>query len=146
MRDCIVGNGHILHLGPNEQNQHFAELRQKVCLHIHAVVQKVFGQVWMANSNVLKQKKWKEGCAKLKSDQRGLFINCHWSDRLYSDVRLRLDLISMWSHKIDRRMNVCLHYRGGVSHACSECTSWVVLVNTWARSRAEVVNYSLGVE
>ena len=25
-------------MGPNEQNQHFAELRQKVCLYIHAVV------------------------------------------------------------------------------------------------------------
>ena len=25
-------------MGPNEQNQHFAELRQKVCLNIHAVV------------------------------------------------------------------------------------------------------------
>ena len=25
-------------MGPNGQNQHFAELRQKVCLHIHAVV------------------------------------------------------------------------------------------------------------
>ena len=25
-------------MGPNEQNQHFAELRQKVCLYIHAAV------------------------------------------------------------------------------------------------------------
>ena len=25
-------------MGPNEQNQHFAELRQKVCLYTHAVV------------------------------------------------------------------------------------------------------------
>ena len=25
-------------MGPNEQNQHFAELRQKVCLYIHTVV------------------------------------------------------------------------------------------------------------
>ena len=25
-------------MGPYEQNQHFAELRQKVCLYIHAVV------------------------------------------------------------------------------------------------------------
>ena len=25
-------------MGPNGQNQHFAELRQKVCLYIHAVV------------------------------------------------------------------------------------------------------------
>ena len=25
-------------MGPNEQNQHFAELRQKVCLYIHVVV------------------------------------------------------------------------------------------------------------
>ena len=25
-------------MGPNEQNQHFAELRQKVCVYIHAVV------------------------------------------------------------------------------------------------------------
>ena len=34
----IVGNGQILQMGPNEQNQHFAELRQKVCSYIHAVV------------------------------------------------------------------------------------------------------------
>ena len=26
-------------MGPNEQNKHFAELRQKVCSYIHAVVQ-----------------------------------------------------------------------------------------------------------
>ena len=25
-------------MGPNEQNQHFAEMRQKVCLYIHALV------------------------------------------------------------------------------------------------------------
>ena len=25
-------------MGPNEQNQHFAELRQKICLHIYVVV------------------------------------------------------------------------------------------------------------
>ena len=25
-------------MGPNEQNQHFAELRQKICLYIHVVV------------------------------------------------------------------------------------------------------------
>ena len=35
-RDCIVGNGHILQW--DEQNQHFAELRQKNCLYIHVVV------------------------------------------------------------------------------------------------------------
>ena len=38
MRDRIVGNGHILQWGPNEQNQHFAELSQKICLHIYVVV------------------------------------------------------------------------------------------------------------
>ena len=25
-------------MGPNEQNQHFVELRQKICLHIYVVV------------------------------------------------------------------------------------------------------------
>ena len=35
----IVANGQIFTMGPNEQNQHFAEFRQKVCLYIHAVVQ-----------------------------------------------------------------------------------------------------------
>ena len=25
-------------MGPNEKNQHFAELRQKICLYIHVVV------------------------------------------------------------------------------------------------------------
>ena len=38
----IVGNGQILpgdfRMGPNEQNQHFAELRQKVCLYTDATV------------------------------------------------------------------------------------------------------------
>ena len=35
---AIVGNGKIFTMGPNEQNQHFAELRQKVCFCIHALV------------------------------------------------------------------------------------------------------------
>ena len=37
---CTVGNfwkWANFTMGPNEQNQHFAELRQKVCLYIHAV-------------------------------------------------------------------------------------------------------------
>ena len=40
-RVCTVGNCWKLAnftMGPNEQNQHFAELRHKVCLYIHAVV------------------------------------------------------------------------------------------------------------
>ena len=38
---CIVGNHWQwanFTMGPNEQNQHFAELRQKVCLYIHILV------------------------------------------------------------------------------------------------------------
>ena len=38
---CTVGNcwqWANLTMGPNGQNQHFAELKQKVCLYIHAVV------------------------------------------------------------------------------------------------------------
>ena len=34
----IVGNGQILQWDLNGQNQHFAELRQKVCLYIHTEV------------------------------------------------------------------------------------------------------------
>ena len=36
----IFSSGRTKHftMGPNEQNQHFAELRQTVCLYIHAVV------------------------------------------------------------------------------------------------------------
>ena len=40
-RVCTVGNccqWANFTMGPNGQNQHFAELRQKVCLYIHAVV------------------------------------------------------------------------------------------------------------
>ena len=51
-------------MGPNEQNQHFAELRQKVCLYIHIYkCYKEVCQVWMANLYVLSQKKnGKSGC------------------------------------------------------------------------------------
>ena len=39
LRVCTVGNRQNLQWDLlNEQNQHFAELRQKVCLYIHAVV------------------------------------------------------------------------------------------------------------
>ena len=34
----IVGNGQILQWNVNVRNQHFAELRQKVCLYIHAFI------------------------------------------------------------------------------------------------------------
>ena len=40
-RVCTVGNcwqWANFTMGPNGQNYHFAELRQKVCLYIHAVV------------------------------------------------------------------------------------------------------------
>ena len=57
-------------IGPNEQNQHFAELlRQKVFLYICAVVL----QIGLSNlDGKLKRfdtKKWKKQCAKLKSDR-----------------------------------------------------------------------------
>ena len=37
---CVstVGIGQKFTMGPNGQNQHFGELRQKVCLYIHSVV------------------------------------------------------------------------------------------------------------
>ena len=38
MRDCHCWQWADFTMGPNEQNQHFAELRQKVCLYTHAVV------------------------------------------------------------------------------------------------------------
>ena len=38
MRDCIVGNGHILQWDLMSKINIFAELRQKICLHIHVVV------------------------------------------------------------------------------------------------------------
>ena len=40
-RVCTVGNGWQWTnstMGTNEQNQHFAEFRRKVCLYIHALV------------------------------------------------------------------------------------------------------------
>ena len=37
-QDCYCWQWSNFTMGPNEQNQHFVELRQKVCLHIHAVV------------------------------------------------------------------------------------------------------------
>ena len=48
----------------NEQNQHFAELRQKVCLYIHVVVLQRGLPSLDRNSNVLSQKK---AVAKLES-------------------------------------------------------------------------------
>ena len=37
-RDCHCWQWAKFTMGPNEQNQHFAELRQKVCLYIHTLV------------------------------------------------------------------------------------------------------------
>ena len=37
-RDCHCCQWAIFAMGPNEQNQHFVELRQKVCLYIHTLV------------------------------------------------------------------------------------------------------------
>ena len=52
-------------MGPNEQNQHFAELRKKVCLYIHVLVL----QRGLSSSNVLSQKCAKKAVAKLESDR-----------------------------------------------------------------------------
>ena len=50
-------------MGPNEQNQYFAELRQKMCYkYIHVVVLLTCCQVWMENLNVLSQKSGKSDC------------------------------------------------------------------------------------
>ena len=38
---------------------------------------------------------------------------------------------------------ICLHYRRGCLRTCAEYTSWVVLVNTWGRGRAETVERDL---
>ena len=56
-------------MGPNEQNQHFAELRQKVCLYTHAVV---FQRGLPSLDSRLERfvtKKWKKVSAKLESDR-----------------------------------------------------------------------------
>ena len=39
--------------------------------------------------------------------------------------------------------HISLHYRGGCSSTCTECTFRVVLIKTWARSHAEAVERDL---
>ena len=39
--------------------------------------------------------------------------------------------------------HICIHNREDCSCTCAECTSWVVLVNTWARSCAEAFEWDL---
>ena len=38
---------------------------------------------------------------------------------------------------------ICLHNRGSCSRTCAECTSQMVLCNTWAKSRAKAVEQDL---
>ena len=59
-------------------------------------------------------------------------------------------IVKPWTHQISHQCDItrrqtnegshiCLHYRGGCSRTCTYCTSWMVLVNTWA----EVVEWDL---
>ena len=57
-REIVLGGWAHLTVGPNEQSQHFGELRQKICLNTYT--RECFNevcQVWMVNSNVLTHKK-----------------------------------------------------------------------------------------
>ena len=58
-------------MGPNEQNQHFAELRQKVCLYIHAV-------------GLLRGLPSLEGKNEFFAGKKGKAVSPTKSDRLYS--------------------------------------------------------------
>ena len=55
-------------MGPNEQNQHFAELRQKVCLYIHAVVLLRFAK-FGRQKQAFVGKKEEKAVSQLKSDR-----------------------------------------------------------------------------
>ena len=52
---------------PNEQNQHFAELRRKVCLYIHAVVL-LRGLPSLNGKNILFVGKEEKAVSQTKSD------------------------------------------------------------------------------
>ena len=56
-------------MGPNGQNQHFGELRQKVCLYIHAVVL-IRGMPSLEGKNKLfVGKKEEKAVSQIKSDR-----------------------------------------------------------------------------
>ena len=60
-------------MGPNEQNQHFAELRRKICLHIYVVVQLTSAPNMFAKfgwkTRTFYHKKVAKVIAKLESDR-----------------------------------------------------------------------------
>ena len=62
---------------PNEQNQYFAELRQKVCLYTHAVVlQRGLPSLWTATPSVLFQENGKSCPPSLsQTDYSGMEIS-----------------------------------------------------------------------
>ena len=56
-------------MGPNEQNQHFAELRQKLCLYIHAVVLLRGLSSWEGKNEIFVGKKEEKAVSQIKSDR-----------------------------------------------------------------------------
>ena len=68
-------------MGPNEQNQHFAELRHKVCLYIHAVVLLRGLPSLNGKNELFVGKRWKS-C--YKSD-RLWYYNCY-AFQLYIEI------------------------------------------------------------
>ena len=56
-------------MGPNEQNQHFDKLRQKVCLYIHVVVLPRYLQSLHGKFKHFVTKKMEKAVAKLESDR-----------------------------------------------------------------------------
>ena len=68
-RDLYCWQSAYFTMGPNEQNKHFAELRQKVCLYIHIVVLlKMFAKFGL-QTRTFCHKKMEKAVAKLESDR-----------------------------------------------------------------------------
>ena len=68
---------------------------------------------------------------------RTIWIGCH------RPITIR-PIVKPWTHLISPQCDItkrqtiessciCLHYRGGCSCTCADSTTWVVLINTWAR-------------
>ena len=77
-------------MGPNEQKQHFSELRQKVCLYKHLVVLQRGLPSLITNSNVLLDESGKSECQS-HTDYRA-FLQCSLEPNLQFSLRYFVNL------------------------------------------------------
>ena len=123
---CIVGNGWkwaTFTMGPNEQNQHFAELRQNVCLYIHVVV-------------LLR-------CLPSLDDKLERFVTKKWKKRLPNSSQT--DYSTLCSYHGRRYLYATVYQQSGIRsnivmclcHNVSGCTSvYIDSLSEWYRYMA----------